>query len=228
MVHLDLAIDRADFPVIKRRFNPPGSRKFLYIGHDGWQKNPRYLEQIAKMMPDQTISWMGSGKNLEGLKRLGRQDFGSAAARRLVASHDFVLTVGSFDANPSTILEAMSWGLIPVCTPTSGYSGYPGITNVPLDDPGEAVHILESLQQVPEAHLMSIQEANWQSLDTHFNWDRFSDQVLDAIRSDRSPSIHREGLGRKLRLRGSAVVSPQQEVSARLLARTARRALVNR
>ena len=30
MQHLDLAVNRKDFPVIKSNFNPPGKRKFVY------------------------------------------------------------------------------------------------------------------------------------------------------------------------------------------------------
>jgi hypothetical protein len=163
---------------------------------------------------------MGIGRNIEGLARLGPQDFASDAARKLVASHDFLLTVGRFDANPTTILEAMAWGLIPVCTPTSGYAGYEGIVNVPLDNPGEAVSILERLQRAPEDHLLSLQHANWRALDSHFNWNRLSNQVLDAIRSDRSPPVLHEGLGRRLRLRGMAMLSPNHKTSlfARMLA----------
>jgi len=36
IVHVDLAVDRADFPIIKKNFNPAGKRRFLYIGHTAW------------------------------------------------------------------------------------------------------------------------------------------------------------------------------------------------
>jgi glycosyltransferase involved in cell wall biosynthesis len=224
MVHVDLAIDRRDFPVIKTHFNHPGRRRFLYIGHDGWQKNPRYLEEIAARLPRSTISWMGGGTRLKGLRQLGHQDFASETARRLVATHDFVLTVGRFDANPTPVLEAMAWGLIPVCTPTSGYEGHPGIVNVPLDEPDAAASVLERLQKTSEDRLARMQAENWLALDSHFNWDRFAQQVVEAINSKRSPPTAKEGLGRKIRLRTSAKVSPYQRWNLELLARTVVRA----
>src|SRR5512142_151433 len=38
IVPFDMAIDAAAFPRLKTRFNPPGKRKFLYIGWAGAQK----------------------------------------------------------------------------------------------------------------------------------------------------------------------------------------------
>jgi hypothetical protein len=139
---------------------------------------------------------------------LGYQDFASESARRLVASHDFLLTVGRADANPATLLEGMAWGLVPVCTPTSGYEEYPSIVNIPLDDPQGALRVLERLQSVPEDALTDMQTANWKALDDHFNWERFASQVREAIDSGASPPVLREGTGRKARLRVAAVVSP--------------------
>ena len=43
IVHLDLAIDRVDFPFIKEHFNPDEKRRFLYIGHTAWCKNITFL-----------------------------------------------------------------------------------------------------------------------------------------------------------------------------------------
>jgi hypothetical protein len=209
MVHLDLAVDRRDFPVIKARFNPAGSRRFLYIGHSGKQKNVHYLEQLARMMPGASISWIGSGHTpLHGLASFGYQDFASESARRLVAAHDFLLTVGTADSNPATVLEAMAWGLVPVCTPTSGYEGYPGILNIPLHDPSRALLVLERLQSAPEEVLHGMQTANWKALDLHFSWDRFASQVRHAIDSTASPGILKEGLVRKAMLRTAALASP--------------------
>jgi glycosyltransferase involved in cell wall biosynthesis len=208
MIHLDLAVDRRDFPVIKTQFNPLGQRRFVYIGHSGWTKNTDYLSEISRLMPDTPFSWMGSGAPIPGLRALGRQDFRSVSAKSLIATHDFLITVGRADANPATILEAIAWGLIPICTPQSGYSGYPGIVNVPLDNAEEAVAILYGLQAMPESRLHEMQAANWKLLDEHFNWDRFAAQVIEAIESDSSPALDPEPWARRLRLWQAFVTSP--------------------
>lgn len=210
MVHLDLAVDRQDFPVVKSKFNEPGHRRLVYIGHTLWFKNTSYLSEIARAIPNTQISWIGdnSRRTIPGLTPLGYQDFSTEKARRVVAEHDFMITVGKADANPTTILEAMAWGLIPVCTPQSGYIGYPGIVNIPLGNVAGAVKILRYLQECTEEELMKIQAANWEALDGHFNWDRFSAQVIDAVESTASPSLGSEPLGRLIRFNLAACTSP--------------------
>jgi glycosyltransferase involved in cell wall biosynthesis len=208
MIHVDMAVDREDFPVVKEAFSPPGSRRFVYIGDSSPAKNIDYLGELASHLPRGMVSWIGPGSHrVRNVRRLGEQDFATPEARLLVADHDFLLTVGKADANPATILESMAWGLVPVCTPSSGYVEYPSIVNIPLGDPERALAALERLQVVEETHLQEIQRSNWHLLDERFNWDRFSDQVLAAIEGSDSPALT-EGLGRKISLRARAIASP--------------------
>lgn len=188
MRHLDLAVDRDDFPPIKTTFNPPGKRRFVYIGHNNKCKNTPYLSEIARQLPEIEFAWIGMNKGLPGLKMLGRLDFAIESARECLAQYDFMLTVGLADGNPATVLEAMAWGLVPVCTPESGYVGYPGIPNVPLNNTKEAVEVLNKIQYVPEQKLREYQQLNWNALETHFNWERFSQNVIDAIESNETPA----------------------------------------
>ena len=178
MVGLDLAVDRADFPPLARSFNPPGRRRFLYIGHDGWYKNLGYLAAIARALPAGTVAWAGRGKRRwPGLGELGFHDFSTTAGRAVLADFDFLITVGRADANPTTVLEAMAWGLIPVCTPQSGYDDEAGVVNVPLDDLPGALAVLQRLQSSDDAGLRAMQVANNARLEAHFTWGRFAGQV---------------------------------------------------
>jgi glycosyltransferase involved in cell wall biosynthesis len=187
MRHLDLAIDRADFPPIKTKFNESGQRRFLYIGKKAWYKNIGYLSEIACQLPQQKFAWIGQGRDIPGVESLGYQDFTVRETRELVKSFDFLLTVGKADGNPTTILESMGWGLIPVCTPQSGYANQPGIFNIPLGDARKAAELLNTLQQLPEENLKDLQVSNWKLLDQHYNWERFTSQVISAIESTESP-----------------------------------------
>jgi glycosyltransferase involved in cell wall biosynthesis len=190
LVPLDLAVDRKDFPRIKGAFAPPGRRRFVYIGHNSPPKNVGYLSAIARAMPDAEVAWIGSGRAIEGLRALGFRDFSTRAAQDLVAGYDFLLTVGSSDANPTTVLEAMAWGLVPVCTPQSGYEGEPGIPNVPLGDVAGAVTVLRSLQQAPADVLDAHRASNDEQLATRFTWDRFVSKVETVIESrERFPTM---------------------------------------
>jgi glycosyltransferase involved in cell wall biosynthesis len=210
MVHVDLAIDRADFPQLKTRFSPPGERRFVYIGHLGHYKNTLYVGEIARASPGVEFAWIGPGRRgLPGVAALGQQDFSTAAARRLVAGFDFLITVGRADANPTTILESMAWGLIPVCTPHSGYQGLSGIVNVPLDDVAGAAAVIQELQEMSDSDLRRIQQANWDTLDRNFTWDRFAAQVVGAIESMDAPALGPQSRLGRLRLTWAAATSRQ-------------------
>jgi hypothetical protein len=164
---------------------------------------------------------------------LGSVDFSSQAGKNLVAGFDFLLTVGKADCNPTTILEAMAWGLIPICTPTSGYQGIPSIPNVPLDDAAAAAAIVRRLLYADESELAAMQAENWRLLDQHYAWDRFAGQVIAAIESSDSPPLVHESLKRRLTFtfcdltspygRGGRLMSKLDRLGRRISARTAAR-----
>lgn len=231
LVQLDLAVDRKDFPVIKRSFNPPGRRRVAYIGHTATYKNPGFLMRIAAAMPDVEFSWFGFTLNrtpLTGFRAMGPHDFQDPSSQDLLAGNDFLLTVGRSDPNPTTILEAMAWGLIPVCTPESGYSGYDSIPNVPLDDVAGAVRVLRELQDAPDARLEEMRQANWDMLDQHFTWDRFAGQVRAAIESPQSPPVGPEPLSRRVRLMRAAATADTSWLRPKNLASYVYRGLTGR
>ena len=189
MIHLDMAVDRSSFPRRINNFNKPSQRKFIYIGNDNPVKNVSFLSNIAQALPEYTFAWAGNGKERIGLHKLGHIDFSVTGGRDLIKEYDFMITVGTADANPTTILEAMSWGLLPVCTPTSGYENIPGIVNVPLNDLEGTVSVLKQLQNAPEEELLSSVSLADEILNAHFNWDRFCGQVIGALVSNDSPQL---------------------------------------
>ena len=73
MQRIDLAIDRLDYPPIKTRFNDPGARRLLYIGHTGGFKNTAYLSEIGHFLPGTEFAWIGTGSRIKGLRPLGWQ-----------------------------------------------------------------------------------------------------------------------------------------------------------
>jgi glycosyltransferase involved in cell wall biosynthesis len=209
LVHVDLAIDRSEFPPVKDGFNPPGQRRIVYIGHSAWTKNTGFLSEIAAALPDVEFAWIGEGpRPIGGVSGLGRLDFADPSSRAIVAGYDLMLTVGAADSNPATVLEAMAWGLIPVCTPQSGYVGLESVPNVPLGDSAASAEILRSLLGAPEQRLHAWQIENWRLLDGHFNWKRFAAQVVDAIESTARPPLLRQPGHERLALRWAAARSP--------------------
>jgi hypothetical protein len=190
MRHLDLAVDRAHFPFVKTSFNAPGQRRFVYIGHTAHNKNVGYLSRLQRECPDADISWIGRGrKKIPGVHVLGFMDFRTPEARARVAEFDFMITVGAMDANPTTILEAMGWGLIPVVTMQSGYENRAGIVNVPLNDAAGAQQVFRRLQAAGDEELRELQRQGQAEVDTRYRWDRFYAQVREAIAGTESPAI---------------------------------------
>lgn len=218
---LDLAVDQREFPFLKKRFAAPGRRAFIYLGHSGWPKNTAYLAQLAAAMPSTRFSWAGSprGGAIPGVRHLGLLDFRERRAQTLVAEHDFMITVGSFDANPATILEAMAWGLVPVCTPQSGYETRDelGVINVPLNNVSAAVTVLKRLQFMPLSRLKALSIHNRFRLDSHYHWARVTAEVVKALEEKKRPALDTRG---RLGLRLRALVSPFSFLHPRWILRT--------
>lgn len=185
---LDLAVDPRYFPALKSRWNLAGKRRFLYIGYAAPAKGTDYLGALAEANAGIHFGWIGGGAmGSNRIEVLGPCDFNLPEARELVAGYDFLITTGRSDANPTTILEALAWGIVPVCTAESGYRGQAWVVNVPLDDVAGASRILQELNAAPEAELTERVEAGRRELAQHFTWDRFADDVLAAVREPGSP-----------------------------------------
>lgn len=195
LVQLDLGVDRGDFPPVK---HDVGARRVLYIGHSHWTKNTAYLTEIAARLPDVEFGWIGSGPSIHGLVAHGRRDFADPAALELVASYDFTITVSRADANPCTVLESMAWGLVPFCTPESGYVEEDGVVHVPLDDAAAAAAVVRSWVDAPAEAVQRRRRENWQRLDTRFTWSRFGERVAATLEAPPRRSATTDGRGRLL------------------------------
>lgn len=218
---VDIAVDRAEFPPVKETFGAAGERRLLYIGHSHWTKNTGYLSHIAAELRDVEFGWIGGGPPIGGLVAYGPRDLSDPSALEIVARHDILVTVSRADANPCTVVEAMAWGLIPGCSPQSGYVEDDGVVHVPLDDAPAAAAVLREWLEAPTARLEDRRRANWRRLDEHFTWDRFAQQVVDALESPRRPEVERGGaarlLVRSLRSRHSPLLPRYLRPTARRL-----------
>jgi glycosyltransferase involved in cell wall biosynthesis len=219
MRHVDLAVDRNSFPRIKSTFNPPGKRKFIYIGDDNPVKNVSLLSTVARALPEYCFGWAGSGSDHKGLLRLGYRDFSSQSCQKLISQYDFLITLGTADANPTTILEAMSWGLVPICTPTSGYENTPGIVTVPTNDMDGTISVIRQLQYAPEEELVSLVTQSDELLNNHFTWDRFCGQVMSALMSKDSPQWEQTSQNRSVARRTVWSKPSTYQALARVIAR---------
>lgn len=181
-LHMELAVNHDHFPFIKTSFNPPGKRKFLYIGSTLDYKSTDYLAELTLKNPDITFGWIGFGEiKSTNLVKHGVLNFSDPDHLEIVKSYDFLLTTGKSDANPTTILESAAWGLIPVCTKESGYYEENWVVNVPLYNADDASNVIQHLNNSDDSYLKTLQANGQSAINKQYNWTLFADKVFKAI-----------------------------------------------
>jgi len=178
---VDMAIDVARFPRLKTHFNPPGRRKFLYLGGEGAQKGTHLLSILFGLAPRHRCVWVGHGRPVPNVEQRGFAVLSPGYLRRLAEECDVLVTLGVSDANPTTILESMAWGFPVCCTPESGYHRMPELVALSTTDMAHNVAVLDRLQDAPEAELRAQADLARRRVEADFGWDRFLATVISGI-----------------------------------------------
>jgi glycosyltransferase involved in cell wall biosynthesis len=191
MHRMDMAINIREYPQLKRSFNPAGKRRFIYIGSSSKPaKGCYYLSLLAETLPDVEFGWIGSGARIPYVRHVsGNRALGAGFMRSICERYDFLIHMGVSDANPTTILEAMAWGLPVICTPQTGYYNVEGIFEARLDSVISNMALIERLQVMPEGELLEISRVNRQKVATRYTWDNFFcaiDEVIDHALNSKS------------------------------------------
>lgn len=176
---IDLAIDLDHFKLIKTKFNKPGERKFLYIGNNHYSKNLEYFIALAKKISPSLFGSINTKINF--INNFHEYiDFSNPESLEIIKDYDFLLMTGKSDPNPTVILEAMAWGLVPISTKGSGYIEKDGVILL-TGELQKDVRILEKYQNIIEEDLLKIQSKNLKILKNEFNWLRFANQIIELI-----------------------------------------------
>jgi hypothetical protein len=178
---LDMAIDVARFPRVKGTFNPPGRRTFLYLGGEGAQKGTHLLSILFGLARRHRCVWVGTGRPIPNVEHRGFAALTPGYVRRLFEECDVLVTMGVSDANPTTILEAMAWGLPVCCTPESGYHRMPELTSLSTTDMAHNLAVLDRMQDAPEAELLAQADLARRRVEADFGWDRFLATALSCV-----------------------------------------------
>ena len=179
---VDMAIDVGQFPRIKKRFNRPGRRKFLFIGNSKPYKGVHLLSILFGLAKNHTCVWLGGPGGLSNLdSRRGFVAFTPKYMAQVADECDFFITMGVSDANPTTILESMAWGFPVCCTPQSGYYNMPEIEGLSTTDMQHNLSVLERLQQAPECELLQKADAARKLVERDYTWRRFTRTVLTQL-----------------------------------------------
>lgn len=176
---VELAVNTQDFPHLKPTFNPKGQRRFLYIGNSDPCKNLQYFALIANRFGATSFGTIGA--EVSEIQCHGTLDFSRAISKQIVAAYDFLLLTSSADANPTVVLEAMAWGLLPICTPECGYTEADGVIIIPSCEVEKVVSMLETLNNAKNEYLLDLQMRNQSLIRRVFSWEQFCGRIQEII-----------------------------------------------
>ena len=203
IVRLDMAVDSAAFPFMKQQVNPVGQRKLLYLGSAIPNKNLGFMAKIMETLSHAQLTWLGADLNhpickLPNVNAIGWQQLTAETMKPYVDGHDFFISTSDSDANPTTILESMAWGIVPICTKESGYwpdGEYMG--EIVLADFHKTVHNIISFLNMPEERYRQISLRNRKLIEADYNWENLTGKVLQEIgRHHGSPAAPKKGRSR--------------------------------
>lgn len=186
IIRLDMAVDLIHFPWVRESFNPPGERKFVYIGSTMPHKNLAFMVALMEKMPDVTLHWYGgTGEHplakLPNVKTVGHVDLNIDMARKITSECDIFINTSISDANPTTLLESSAWGIIPACTKESGYYQDPMFTELFLDNIDKTIQNLRQLLTVDESTLLERARNTRHTIETYYTWERFCNLVWSTL-----------------------------------------------
>lgn len=190
MVRLDMAIDQSQYPKVKNSFQMKGFRKFGYIGSDIPEKN---LDFMARMFDGQPykLEIFGNVHGESFIARLpnvtlnGWVDTSPQWAEAIASRIDCFLSTSISDANPTTLLEAGSWGFHVACSPQSGY--WPDersnglFHGLNLSDLHGCKLFLQWMNDVKEDILIKQSDQTRRRIGFHHTWSKFTNKVLSEI-----------------------------------------------
>jgi glycosyltransferase involved in cell wall biosynthesis len=180
---LDLGINPQSFPSIKMEFSENREKySFLYIGHTGYPKRIELLESIAREFPNANFGWVGSGRKIVGFHEYGFISSNSREMQKIVAQYDFLIFATEADANATIILEAMSWGLIPVIPYTSGFTADDthAFFYRAYED-GVAMRDICEVFNATKNQLDKMIRANQDLISERYTWEKFNATIIDHI-----------------------------------------------
>jgi len=115
------------------------------------------------------------------VKHYGWLDILSIEAKSIIKNYDFLILTSNHDANPAVILEAMSWGLIPIITKQSGYSEEKNFFYIPLNDTNETLKILDLAQNISDDKIKEMSLYNLKRVQTYYTPGKFCDTVGNSL-----------------------------------------------
>lgn len=177
---IPMAIDTKVYKKVKMNFNPKGKRKFLFIGRVSKEKNIEMLEKLADSIPDFEGGYIGKNE-IKGWKKV--KDFvplTNELISEVAKEYDFFINLSTFDAQVTTVLEAICWGFPVLCTPQSGYEE-DCIIKMSTDDLEFNIDQIKKAQQMDDVELSNLINNSKDVIDKKYSWNTFNQTVMYAI-----------------------------------------------
>ena len=188
---IDLAIDQNFFPTVKKRFNPPGKRKFIFIGNHTHYKNVSFLDKLAGRLKNIEFHRIGpKSKKFKNLIQHGAHELSSLESVNIIKGIDFMITAGNLDANPTTVIESSSMGLIAICPVGSGYEENDGVFNISGTNIDLAINQINKLNLISEVELNKKRKKMYLLIKDRYNWTVFTENIIKEIQSKKRYSYH--------------------------------------
>lgn len=174
---MDLPVSPGVFPRTKKQIAPPGKRVFCFIGlYDDYQKGLDIARELCRRSPEMQFIAIGckpiGAPNCREYKAVDNR---RSKFRRIAAQADFIVSPARDDAQPGTIAECGSLGLLPIISETTGYVlSFPCRLNV--DDLDQCAAVLAEAQNASAAEV-----AGWQALNARYIEQFHRPEVCDAL-----------------------------------------------
>lgn len=178
---IPMAIDSSAYPKLKNTFNSKGKRKFLFIGRVSKEKNIEMLEKIAESMPEFEGGYIGKN-DIKGWTKISdfvplTQKFISEVAKE----YDFFINLSTFDAQVTTVLEAICWGFPVLCTPQSGYEEN-CIIKMSTNNLEFNISQINKIQQMEIDEICQVVENAQNLIERRFSWDVFNREISNILK----------------------------------------------
>lgn len=184
VIKLNMAIETAEYPRVKKKFSKQGERSFFYIGRYGSfgdEKGVQLLESLAARIPGFRGGYICPDGEIKGWHRISRPrmltpDF----MERIAAGYDVFVNMSRADAQATTVLEAMSWGFPVACTRETGYTD-DALFHLEMENEEQNLATFRRIQEMPCSGLEAIVETNRNKLGTKYSWDTFIERLLSGL-----------------------------------------------
>lgn len=169
------------YPPVKADFAPPGHRRFLYIGRVSGEKNTDLISAMAARLPGFSCGFITNDGGIEGCHSVSAErQLTPEYARSTLSRYDFFISPSSADAQATTVLEAMAWGLGVAATRESGYD-HPSIFALRPHDVAFNQQVFDGLQRIPSERLKELQRHNRVLVETKYSAATFRERLAGIM-----------------------------------------------